>query len=122
MSSNMQPVVMVTGCSVGGIGYSLCETFAAAGCRVFATARQLNSMSGLERAGVTLLQLDVTSSDSIKAAVEEVIQGAGRIDILVNNAGQQLKVCFYYTRLRLKVHALVTHTNCNSAVCKAQTL
>ncbi len=37
--------------------------------------------------GVTLLDLDVTSDESVTAAVAEVIDRFGRIDVLVNNAG-----------------------------------
>jgi NAD(P)-dependent dehydrogenase (short-subunit alcohol dehydrogenase family) len=34
-----------------------------------------------------MLPLDVTSDDSVEAAVEEVLRSHGRIDLLVNNAG-----------------------------------
>lgn len=80
-------VVLVTGCSQGGIGYELCKAFHAAGCRVFASARKIEAMSGLPELGIYPLKLDVTSAESRKAAVDEVIAEAGRIDILVNNAG-----------------------------------
>jgi NAD(P)-dependent dehydrogenase (short-subunit alcohol dehydrogenase family) len=30
------------------LGYNLCEQFAARGCKVFATARRIEAMSGLE--------------------------------------------------------------------------
>ena len=83
-----KPVVVVTGCTAGGIGWHLCVAFAAAGCRVFATARRVDSMGGLEAHGCTCLALDVTSEASIKAAVADVLAQAGRIDVLINNAGR----------------------------------
>ena len=83
-----KPVVLVTGCSEGGIGWHLCVAFASAGCRVFATARRVEAMRGLEAHGCTCLALDVTSEASIKAAVADVLAQAQRIDVLVNNAGR----------------------------------
>ncbi|CDH50848.1 uncharacterized oxidoreductase-like [Lichtheimia corymbifera JMRC:FSU:9682] len=81
----MAPVVLVTGCSTGGIGHGLCKQFAAKGCRVYATARKVENMTGLE--GCELVALDVNDPASVNAAVERVISKEGHIDILVNNAG-----------------------------------
>ncbi|KAI8066676.1 putative short-chain dehydrogenase [Gongronella butleri] len=79
------PVVLVTGCTEGGIGYYLCKEFLAQGCRVFATARRLESMSSLE--GCDKLTLDVNDTDSIDQCIKSILDTAGHIDILVNNAG-----------------------------------
>ncbi|ORX61923.1 NAD(P)-binding protein [Hesseltinella vesiculosa] len=79
------PVVLVTGCTDGGIGHFLCKEFVAQGCRVFATARRLEAMDALE--GCEKLMLDVNDSASVNACVKEVTAAAGQIDILVNNAG-----------------------------------
>lgn len=93
MAAPARPVVLVTGCSAGGIGYELCLAFAARGCQVFATARKLESMAGLQgAAGVQLLSLDVTDVAAAAAAVEAVVADAGRIDVLVNNAGARRAV------------------------------
>ncbi len=62
-------VVLITGCSSGGIGYSIAAEFARRGCQVFATARNTSSMAGLLELGCKLLKLDVTSSKDIAAAV-----------------------------------------------------
>ncbi|KAI9026625.1 short-chain dehydrogenase/reductase family protein [Phycomyces nitens] len=81
------PVALVTGCTQGGIGYSLCKELVKQGCQVFATARNVSSMGDLESLGCSLIALDVTNQESINNAVEKVIADAGRIDILINNAG-----------------------------------
>src|SRR5439155_16873683 len=39
------------------------------------------------REGVTFLDLDVTSDESVATVVQQVIDRFGRIDVLVNNAG-----------------------------------
>ncbi|KAK7064033.1 NADPH-dependent 1-acyldihydroxyacetone phosphate reductase [Favolaschia claudopus] len=81
-------VVLVTGCTTGGIGYSLCERFAAEGCRVYATARRLDSMQGLKAHPLVSLQtLDVTMDEDVRRVVDLIVAEAGRIDIVVNNAG-----------------------------------
>ncbi|KAF7732489.1 splicing factor 3a, subunit 1 [Apophysomyces ossiformis] len=43
-----QPIALVTGCTEGGIGYGFCKQLALAGCRVYATARRVENMAGLE--------------------------------------------------------------------------
>ncbi|GAA6060543.1 hypothetical protein JCM10212_006907 [Sporobolomyces blumeae] len=81
-----QKVVLITGCSEGGIGYALCHEFARLDCIVYATARRLAAMESLP-ASVHKVQLDVLSVESCRACVEQVIAEQGRIDVLVNNAG-----------------------------------
>ncbi|KAJ7492400.1 oxidoreductase [Mycena latifolia] len=84
----MSRVVLVTGCSAGGIGYALCERFAAEDCRVYATARRLEAMGDLgAHPLITLQTLDVTSDEDVRRVVELVVAEAGQIDIVVNNAG-----------------------------------
>jgi NAD(P)-dependent dehydrogenase (short-subunit alcohol dehydrogenase family) len=83
-----RPVVLVTGCSEGGIGHAVVRAFVAARCAVVATARSRASMRGLE--GCLLLELDVLSDDSVRAAVADAIREHGSVDVLVNNAGVHL--------------------------------
>lgn len=86
-----QPVVLVTGCSEGGIGHAMARAFAAAGCAVVATARSRGSMRGLDGdPRFLLLELDVRSDESARAAVAGALREHGRIDVLVNNAGVHL--------------------------------
>lgn len=80
------PAVLVTGCS-SGIGWATAERLARDGWTVYATARRLDSIAGLEAAGCRLLQLDVTDDGSMRAAVEEVERAEGAVGVLVNNAG-----------------------------------
>ncbi|CAE6417042.1 unnamed protein product [Rhizoctonia solani] len=81
------PVVLVTGSSRGGIGYSLCEAFAAKGCTVYASARRLETISSFTHSSIRSLIMDVTSDASVHKAVEQIIEEAGRVDIVVANAG-----------------------------------
>ncbi len=76
--------VLITGASTG-IGHSTATRLAEAGLRVFAGVREPAS-ARLE--GVEVVELDVTSADSIAGALEHVRgQTGGRLDALVNNAG-----------------------------------
>lgn len=85
-----QPVVLITGCSEGGIGEYLALRFHEKKCRVFASARNVDSMANLKAKGIETVQLDITRDESMQAAVDLIISKAGRIDILVNNAGMSL--------------------------------
>ncbi|KAJ7098237.1 NAD-P-binding protein [Mycena epipterygia] len=81
-------VVLITGCSVGGIGFALCGEFASRGCKVYATARNVSKMQPLEAVpNIELMALDVTSDADVLKVVERIIEKEGRIDIIVNNAG-----------------------------------
>lgn len=79
-----QRVILITGCS-SGIGRATALAAAARGHRVFASARNPESLRDLQ--GIRPLALDVTDAASIRAAVTSVLAEAGRVDALVNNAG-----------------------------------
>ena len=88
--SPLQKSVLITGCSAGGIGGALAEAFHAKGYHVFATLRTPAKISPKisGAANVTVLPLDVLSSQSISSAVENVKrETGGRLDVLVNNSG-----------------------------------
>jgi NAD(P)-dependent dehydrogenase (short-subunit alcohol dehydrogenase family) len=77
-------VALVTGAS-SGIGEAAAIALAAAGFHVIGTGR--NTARVTAPPGVTYLDLDVTSDESVASLVKQVIDRFGHIDVLVNNAG-----------------------------------
>ncbi|MGA1783848.1 MAG: beta-ketoacyl-ACP reductase [Pontimonas sp.] len=73
--------VLITGGN-RGIGYSLAESFLAAGHRVAVTAR-----SGEGPSGALTVRADVTDGASLDSAIAEVENQLGPIEVLVANAG-----------------------------------
>ncbi|MGA8876530.1 MAG: SDR family oxidoreductase [Candidatus Korobacteraceae bacterium] len=89
-----EKIAVVTGSS-SGIGLVTCVELARNGYRVVATMRDLGRWTRLEeaaqKAGVRdrldLRRLDITETDTLAGALEEIVRDHGRIDVLVNNAG-----------------------------------
>ena len=81
-----RPVAIVTGASAG-IGEATARALHAVGYRVFGTFRR---PPAARSPGIEYLACDVTSDESVPAAVGKVLQETGRIDLLVNNAGVDL--------------------------------
>lgn len=81
--------ILITGCSSGGIGSALALTLATRGHHVFATARNPSKISDAltSLSNVTILPLDVTSTESVAAAAKSVADSGRGLDVLVNNAG-----------------------------------
>ncbi len=82
----MAKIVLITGAS-SGIGEETVKRLMTAGYTVYAGARRLDRMKSLADAGAHVLALDLTDEASMTAAVNTVMQEAGRIDVLINNAG-----------------------------------
>src|SRR5438876_3521649 len=79
-----EPVSLVTGAS-SGIGKAASRALVEAGFEVVGTSRNASGVA--QRDGVTFLELDVTSDESVSTVVRRVIERFGRLDVLVNNAG-----------------------------------
>jgi NAD(P)-dependent dehydrogenase (short-subunit alcohol dehydrogenase family) len=82
----MHKTVLVTGASAG-IGHAAAELLLKNGYRVYAGARRVEKMRGLEYLGGKIFPLDVTDEASVAHAVETIIKSEGRLDVLINNAG-----------------------------------
>lgn len=78
--------VLITGCS-SGIGAAAAARLAGNGWTVYATARRVETLAGLEAKGCKTLALDVTDEASCRAAVAAVEAAEGAVGVLVNNAG-----------------------------------
>jgi NAD(P)-dependent dehydrogenase (short-subunit alcohol dehydrogenase family) len=93
----MAQVVLITGASTG-FGHDGALRLARRGHHVFATMREmegrnakaraeLEAIAGAEQLQLEVLELDVTSDDSVRSAVDTALTRAGRLDVVVNNAG-----------------------------------
>ena len=85
-------IALVTGAN-RGLGLATARTLAKNGTCVLLAARDADqaetAAQSLRNEGLDVrgIQLDVTSHDSIRSAVDTVTAGHGQLDVLVNNAG-----------------------------------
>jgi NAD(P)-dependent dehydrogenase (short-subunit alcohol dehydrogenase family) len=87
MDASSRKTVLITGTS-SGIGRATAAHFAQRGWNVAATMRRPEATHPLASVPHTkLYALDVTSNDSIAAAIDAVTADFGGVDCLVNNAG-----------------------------------
>mgnify|MGYP001552524770 CR=1 FL=1 len=85
MNNKANPSILITGCSTG-IGYVAATMLKSRGYRVFATARRAEDVQRLKSEGFESLQLDLTDSESISTALDEVLNlTGGTLDALFNN-------------------------------------
>jgi NADP-dependent 3-hydroxy acid dehydrogenase YdfG len=87
----MSKTILITGTS-SGFGRDTAETLARAGHSVFASMRdpQTKNRGHAEKLrvqGIEVVELDVSSDQSVEQAVKKVLARADRIDVLINNAG-----------------------------------
>lgn len=79
----MKNVVLITGGS-SGIGKAIGEFLTHRGYKVYGTSRNAEK---IKNHPFKLISLDVLNAESIKQAVNTIIQEKGRLDVLINNAG-----------------------------------
>jgi NAD(P)-dependent dehydrogenase (short-subunit alcohol dehydrogenase family) len=89
IGGQMSQVCLVTGSS-RGLGRAIVEAGLAAGNKVLATARNVESLRNLsDRYGgqIKLFRLDVTVEEAAADAVRAAVDEFGSLDVLINNAG-----------------------------------
>jgi NAD(P)-dependent dehydrogenase (short-subunit alcohol dehydrogenase family) len=85
-------VVLITG-ATDGLGKAAAILLAERGYRVYAAGRSAEKRAALDQLAqfknlpMRSIELDVTSDDSVRSAVEKILAETGRIDVLINNAG-----------------------------------
>lgn len=95
VTSSTTPIAIVTGGN-RGLGLETCRQLAGQGLSVVLASRDLTAAreaaAGLASAGrVEAWQLDVTSTESVRAFAERATSTRRRIHVLVNNAGISMK-------------------------------
>lgn len=95
-------VAIVTG-GASGIGLAIVKLFLKSGAKVGVFDIQSNDeLSTLEN--VHFVKANITSEDSVKSAVSEVLSKWGHLDVLVNNAGIMDKKCRFPLGCSFQVH------------------
>lgn len=85
MNDTERKSILITGCS-SGIGYVAAHTLQSRGWQVIASARDAADVERLKAEGLTAVQLDLASPDSITMALDWVLKHTdGRLDALFNN-------------------------------------
>ena len=94
----MDKVALVTG-SASGIGFETALELAREGYHTYATMRDVKKgdkildIAKKENLKISVIELDVNNENTIKKAIETIINEKKRIDVLVNNAGYFLVGC-----------------------------
>ena len=94
----MEKVAVVTGTS-SGIGFEIALALAREGYYTYATMRdptksdKIKELGQKENLNIDVLELDVDDENSVKTAIQKILEQKQRIDVLVNNAGWGLWGC-----------------------------
>ncbi|MCR5699729.1 MAG: SDR family oxidoreductase [Treponemataceae bacterium] len=86
-------VAIVTGCSTG-LGVQMAKALANQGANIVALARRKDKIEAVAKeiadtykVETLAVPCDITDTDRVNAAIDEVLAKFGRIDIVINNAG-----------------------------------
>lgn len=86
-------VAVVTGCSTG-LGVQMAKALANQGAKIVAIARRKEKIDEVAKeiadtfkVETLAVQCDITDTERVNSAVDEIMAKFGRIDILINNAG-----------------------------------
>ena len=91
-------VGIITG-ATRGLGMAMAKVLTDAGAKVYNFSRRPRS-DELEITGDMVdVLLDITDTDKMRKAVEEVVAREGKLDFLINNAGMQVQHLFYFHRV-----------------------
>jgi short-subunit dehydrogenase len=119
-----QKTAFLTGAS-GGIGRAAAVALTNAGYRVIGTSRRADPDA--ERDGIRMIACDVTSDESVAAAVAQVHAELGQIDLLVNNAGvgltgaaEESSIAQVRSLFETNFHGIVRVTNAVLPIMRAQ--
>ena len=94
----MEKIAVVTGTSTG-IGFETALALAREGYYTYATMRdtaksqKIKELGQKENLKINVLKLDVDDENSVKTAIQKILDEKHRIDVLVNNAGWALWGC-----------------------------
>jgi len=105
MAFNINGKVVIVAGAAGDIGRAIVGEFLKEGCFIVATGTNLKRLQNVldpviepgTRENLRTVQMDITDSQSVKNAIDEVEKKYGRIDILVNSAGILCRKSFFDT-------------------------
>lgn len=125
ITTNMhQKTALLTGAS-SGIGKAAAAALVNAGYRVIGTSR--NARPNEVRDGIRMIACDVTSDESVAAAITLAHAELGRIDLLVNNAGfgvqgaaEETSIAQVRSLFETNFHGVVRMTNAVLPIMRKQ--
>ena len=90
-------VVLVTGCSPGGLGPEVAKAIRLTGADIFITTRDVAKgtqvaqelLSDGKPGKVEVIQIDLSSLESVRAGAQDFLRKSGnKLNVLINNAGE----------------------------------